>query len=357
MQRHDQDFSADLFRRALHASTTPTLIVRCKGDSQRIIYANPAFAHIAGYTVAEVIGRPWHFLYAREHNAGAPSPSEPITCEAASQGVSFWGTTKDGRVMWLDVQLSFLDGQSEWGAPLFIAEIHDLTAVRAEREQLTHSANHDCLTGLPNRRLLQDRLNHAIARVRRHGEMFAVAFIDLDGFKFINDTFGHATGDEILRQVGRRLESGLRAGDTAARVGGDEFVLLVEDGAEDHSVVDVIDRMLKRIQQPITIDGSEFTLSCSVGITRCPADGLDPTTLVRNADYAMYEGKRYGEKPRGWQPAATFLGEQGRHPPGNRVTQRFPALVAIAADRLASPGAGRNPPPEPGEHPPVVRIR
>ncbi len=260
---------------------------------QRITYANPAFEAMSGYRAAEVLGRDWCFLSTGEGCADTAEFSPPLACEKVSpRALTFWGRSKNGEALWLEMRLTCLSGVREGSAPVHIAEFRDMTESRADRQQLEHLATHDCLTGLPNRRLLQERLDRAIARVRRSGQILGVAFIDLDGFKFINDTFGHETGDEILRHVGHRLGSSLRAGDTAARVGGDEFVLLLEN-SNGASISEVVERILERVRQPITIGDNEFTVACSVGITCYPRDGRDPAALVRSADRAMFELKRY----------------------------------------------------------------
>ncbi len=287
-------FSADLYRHALHVSATPTLLLNREAGVQRIIYVNPAFELMSGYTAGEILGRGWSVLSAGQEVAGASEFSRCAGCENASATFAFWGQNKNGEALWLEARLTSLSAIQEGMSAICVAEFRDMTGERAEREQLEHLAMHDALTGLPNRRLLQDRLDRAIARVRRSDQIFAVAFIDLDGFKFINDTFGHETGDEILRQVGHRLGSSLRTGDTAARVGGDEFVLLLEN-SEGASMAEAVERILERVRQPITIGDNEFTVSCSVGVTCYPRDGRDPAALVRSADRAMFELKRYNQ--------------------------------------------------------------
>jgi len=161
-------------------------------------------------------------------------------------------------------------------------------------EQLQRMATHDPLTGLPNRVLLQDRLAQALAFSRRSGRSFVVAVIDLDRFKWVNDSLGHGAGDELLRQVARRIERLLRGTDTLARVGGDEFVALLQDLAHVDDAVAVLRRVVEAVAQPVLLDGVEVTVSCSVGCATSPEDGSDADELLQAADAAMYRAKESG---------------------------------------------------------------
>lgn len=177
----------------------------------------------------------------------------------------------------------------------------DLQADRAllqqQREELARLAHFDALTGLPNRRLLQDRLNLALARTRRSARTLALCYLDLDNFKPINDRLGHAAGDRFLVEIAQRLQQGLRADDTVARLGGDEFVLLLTDLTSADEWQTALHRTLERLRQPVAIDGHEVASSASVGVVLFPAapdDPADPDTLLRHADQAMYQAKQEG---------------------------------------------------------------
>jgi diguanylate cyclase len=160
--------------------------------------------------------------------------------------------------------------------------------------QLRHAATHDALTGLPNRALLADRLEHAIARCERHSARFAVLLVDLDRFKSINDSLGHMAGDELLQEVGRRLSALLRREDTLARLGGDEFVLLVSEVNSPQDAESVARKVLASLAAPTKLAGMEVHISPSVGICLCPDDGSDAETLLQHADAAMYHAKKKG---------------------------------------------------------------
>jgi diguanylate cyclase (GGDEF)-like protein len=159
--------------------------------------------------------------------------------------------------------------------------------------QLEHQANTDALTGLPNRNLLHDRLRQAVY-AQRDARAIAVVFMDLDHFKFVNDSLGHSTGDVLLKAMGERLRSVLRESDTVGRVGGDEFVLILNDQPNEEIIYRAMQRICAKVAEPITLEGKELHVTCSAGITLCPQDGRDVDTLLKNADAAMYRAKEHG---------------------------------------------------------------
>jgi diguanylate cyclase (GGDEF)-like protein len=186
------------------------------------------------------------------------------------------------------------DGNLMRMARTFDEHLHDVSERLAEeRENLSHSALHDQLTGLPNRLLLFDRLAHAVAVARRERRPLAVLLIDLDGFKEVNDSFGHRHGDVALAEVARRLQGAVREADTAARLGGDEFVAVLP-GADQETAVAIAQRVLADLAAPLPIEDRVFHLGASVGIALFPLHGEDPDGLVLGADRAMYVAKRSG---------------------------------------------------------------
>jgi diguanylate cyclase (GGDEF)-like protein len=161
-------------------------------------------------------------------------------------------------------------------------------------QQVEHQAHHDGLTSLPNRSLLADRINQALLLSRRNNQQVAVLFVDLDNFKFINDSLGHDFGDELLKISAERLRGCIRANDTVARHGGDEFVIIISAAAADHFVATVATQIRETISRPVTIKGHEMSVTCSIGISIFPKDGNDAQTLLKNADVAMYRAKEMG---------------------------------------------------------------
>jgi diguanylate cyclase (GGDEF)-like protein len=169
-------------------------------------------------------------------------------------------------------------------------------AARAMALQMAHSAQHDFLTGLPNRMLLNDRVSQAIAFAPRHMKQVAVLFLDLDNFKHINDSLGHPTGDKVLQSVARRLLDCVRESDTVSRQGGDEFVVLLSEAEHWEEAVDVATRMLEAVAEPHSIDQHDLHMTASIGISVFPDDGVDAETLIKNADTAMYQAKENGRQ-------------------------------------------------------------
>ena len=172
----------------------------------------------------------------------------------------------------------------------------DVSAARAMAEQMIHSAQHDFLTGLPNRMLLNDRVNQAIALAARHAKKVAVLFLDLDGFKHINDSLGHPIGDKLLQSIAKRLVSCVRGSDTVSRQGGDEFVVLLSEMAQQEDAAISALRILEAVSKAHSIDQHDLHLTASIGVSVCPDDGLDAETLIKNADIAMYQAKENGRQ-------------------------------------------------------------
>jgi len=173
-----------------------------------------------------------------------------------------------------------------------VVTMRDVTERRSFEEQLRDQAFHDPLTGLANRALLADRIEHALRRSQRRGATPSLLYLDLDDFKRINDTLGHPVGDRVLVEVARRIAGAIRAGDTAARLGGDEFAILADETRSVEEAVAVADRILADLRAPIDVDGTAVTIEASIGVVRPEARGTDPSDLLRDADIAMYEAKR-----------------------------------------------------------------
>lgn len=194
----------------------------------------------------------------------------------------------------VDVAVTRLPFQYQ-GQPAIQVVARDISESKRLQTQLKHLATHDALTGLPNRVLLMDRLSQALAYARRNHQRFMVALIDLDRFKWVNDSMGHEAGDKLLRAVSERIVGCLRQSDTLARIGGDEFVVLFQNTDRLEQAVMALNRMVSRVSEPVVIDGGrEINISCSVGCSSYPEDGLDAEDLLRAADAAMYQAKQSG---------------------------------------------------------------
>ncbi len=192
-------------------------------------------------------------------------------------------------------ELSLLGAVTIVGVGIAIGRMSDLDRkVKHYAQQLQHQAFHDPLTGLPNRALFADRLEHATARTARGAGSLAVLFVDLDDFKQVNDRHGHATGDILLKSFAARLQESLRIGDTVARIGGDEFVALLEDLDDLDSARQAASRLAQAVSRPLVIDDQLYKVSASIGVAFCPAGFTRPADLLREADRAMYEAKATG---------------------------------------------------------------
>jgi diguanylate cyclase (GGDEF)-like protein/PAS domain S-box-containing protein len=176
-----------------------------------------------------------------------------------------------------------------------VVTFHDVSEAKAMAQKMEHLAQHDYLTGLPNRMLLNDRLQQAMAYADRHGTQVAVLFLDLDNFKHINDSLGHSVGDKLLESVSRRLVAQVRHSDTVSRQGGDEFVVLVLEDVKAERTTVIGEKILRSLAAPHHIDGNELHITTSIGISLFPADGDDGETLLKNADTAMYHAKAKGK--------------------------------------------------------------
>ncbi len=260
----------------------------------RIIDINPAFTKMTGYTRDESIGRNPGFL-----SAGRQPPEfyadmwRAIETDGEWQG-EVWNKRKSGEVY--AELLSIVAVKDENGClQHYVGAFTDISILKEHEAELDHIAHYDMLTSVPNRRLLSDRLDQAIARCKRNGKSLAICYLDLDGFKQINDQFRHEGGDRMLVEIARRLEWISRSDDTVARLGGDEFVLLWNDIVTEADCTHALDRVLSKVSEPMEIDGEDVSVSVSIGVTIYPDDNADADTLLRHADQAMYSAKRFGK--------------------------------------------------------------
>jgi diguanylate cyclase (GGDEF)-like protein/PAS domain S-box-containing protein len=200
---------------------------------------------------------------------------------------------RNGEIIWISENARAVHDGS--GRLLFFeGTVEAITERKMHEAEIRFQATHDALTSLPNRTLLYDRMQQAMLHSERYGNLTAIAFLDLDQFKFINDSLGHQVGDELLRITAQRLKSCLRESDTVARQGGDEFVLLLTSQPNEESITQTMQRVLHEVSQPWTANDLEFRITCSIGITLCPNDGRDAETLLKHADSAMYKAKELG---------------------------------------------------------------
>ena len=263
-------------------------------DKNRIVAVNPAFERITGYRLDEVLGQNPSLLQSgRQDMAFYAELWRSLTTEGQWRG-DLWNRRKDGDfyVQHTAIQ-TILDEHGR--AARHVALFRDVTHMRRQAEEIEHQATHDMLTGLPNRRLLRDRIDSALARGQREGKDVALLMLDLDGFKRVNDTLGHRVGDLLLIDAARRLEECIRGSDTLARLGGDEFMIVLESLNRQQDAQTVAHKILEKLQAVFPIEGAEIFVTGSVGIALFPADGSIAETLIANADTAMYQAKSGGK--------------------------------------------------------------
>jgi diguanylate cyclase (GGDEF)-like protein/PAS domain S-box-containing protein len=264
-------------------------------DAQVVIEkVNPAFTAITGYSEAEAVGKTPAFLQSGRHDSAFYEAMwRSLQTEGRWSG-HIWNRRKNGEAyaQWMSVAAIWdAEGQTRQ----YVAVFHDITDIKQKEEKIKYQAEHDPLTGLPNRALFYDRLDMNLARARRNKEMLAVLFLDLDNFKQTNDTLGHAMGDLLLKEVAARLKRCLRTEDTVARVGGDEFLMILPELTQKRQCSEAAGRIIKSISSPFRIQGHDLHVGASIGITIYPMDGEDRETLVKNADLAMYRAKEQGK--------------------------------------------------------------
>ncbi len=262
-------------------------------------FVNPAAIRMLGYaSEADLVGKHMHELIQHTHADGSPYPVGESSIHQA---------TREGRSCHCKEEIHWrADGSyfpvEYWSRPMHsngelvgtVVAFNDITQSKQAEEELHRLAYFDSLTGLPNRQLFHDRLQHALTDARRRGRMVALMLLDLDRFKIVNDTMGHDAGDVLLREISRRLAAGVRSNDTVSRLGGDEFALIFTDVAEPRFIARIAQKVLSRFEAPIMIDGREVFSGASIGVAMYPTDTEDKEALLKFADSAMYHAKELG---------------------------------------------------------------
>jgi diguanylate cyclase (GGDEF)-like protein/PAS domain S-box-containing protein len=268
------------------------LVGIAKLHDRMTVWRNHALERMFGYAEGELLGVPARQLYVDDTSYETLGALAYPQLKAGGRfRTQLQMRRKDGSLIWVDLAGVELPGSG--GASLWL--MVDITQSKAHEARMERAALHDALTGLPNRLLLGDRLKQAIAGAERNGHVFALAYLDLNGFKQINDNHGHDAGDEVLKAVAARLHAGLRASDTVARLGGDEFVVLLTPALAPADAEPVLNRLLDALSQPITLSsGEQVAVGSSLGLAHFPNDGRSPDALMRHADEAMYANKRAG---------------------------------------------------------------
>lgn len=274
--------------------------VLCTDSSGNVTYLNIVAERMTGWLWKEASGRPVTDVFQIIDGATRRPARNPMDVAVAQdKTVSLTANCvlirRDGYESAIEDSAAPIHDRDGHGTGAVIV-FHDVSVARSMSLQMAHSAEHDFLTDLPNRVLLSDRISQSIAFARRHAKKVAVLFLDLDGFKHINDSLGHPIGDKLLQSISKRLVECLRGSDTASRQGGDEFVVLISELEHPEDAAVTARRMLQAVAEPHSVDQHILYVTASIGLSLYPEDGLDAETLIKNADTAMYQAKENGRQ-------------------------------------------------------------
>jgi len=282
--------SEERYRRLVELSPEAILVQ----DGKEIIYINQAGCDLLGVEKPEdVIGSPVRqILQMEDYDIISEQFKDNPGQRKRWNAVEVKLVRADGKALTTEMSSA---GITYLGREAYLVIIRDISDRKLTEERLMHMATHDTLTNLPNRFLFHDRLSQALGRAKRNGNRIAVLFLDIDGFKEVNEAFGHLSGDLLLQILAKRLQGTLRATDTVARMGGDEFALLLEDIKRSRDVAPIAQKIMARISEPFSMENKEMFVTASIGISIYPENGIIPQTLLRNADVAMFRTKEGGK--------------------------------------------------------------
>lgn len=298
-RRQASEAQMRILERGIEASVNGIVIADARKPGNPLVYINPAFARITGWSQEEMLGKSCRLLQGEDTDPRAIEQIRNRLRRFKEVQTVIRNYRKDGTPFWNDLYIAPVK-DTEGVVTHFIGIQNDISERKHQEERIAWHATHDTLTELPNRALLAARLDQALRFVRRYHLQLTVMFIDLDGFKPINDTLGHAIGDKVLKIVAKRLTAVLRDGDTLARFGGDEFVVVLPNAGNTDEVNAIAERLLVSLAEPYDIEGKALTLTASIGIAQGNEDIQEPNVLVQQADMAMYKAKRRGNHNFEW---------------------------------------------------------
>ena len=317
--------SAGRYRAITEGAASVTLVLDKTGQAS---YASPSSEEILGFDPGQVASLKLESLVHVDDWPKLQRGYEDAISAPGQQQPVIRARIRDSEDRWRDMDCTFTAMLSVPGVNGVVLSLRDLTQLKAAQTELHRLAFYDPLTGLPNRQLFRDRLDHAVRRCRRSGEPAALMFLDLDGFKRINDTLGHDAGDELLRRVAEWLQGCVREEDSVARLGGDEFVVLLSRVGESEAAGKVAETILQRLCQRVRLNEHEVGITVSIGITMIPQDSEDSGTLMKYADLAMYRAKEMGRN------AYQFFTPAMNIQAARRLLQQEELAAALEGDRF-----------------------
>lgn len=292
-QQSASDRALRLRERAIEACANAIVICNAETPNLTVEYVNPAFEKMTGYSPSEILGNSLRILHRDDHDQTGIEEIRNILQTQREGHATLRNYRKDGSMFWTHVRIAPVRNENG-KVTHFVAAKYDISEAKQYEAALEYQANYDALTGLPNRTRLHNELRQRIGSSSLSGHSFWVAFLDLDRFKYINDTMGHSAGDALIQQVAERLQSALRVTDLISRHGGDEFVMIIGDHGSEKPSPEIVRNLMDVLSLPFSLNGRRIFVTPSIGIAMYPEDGPDAETLVKHADVAMYRAKKLG---------------------------------------------------------------
>lgn len=326
-RRVEAETALHLRHRAIEASANAIVIASATKPGYPVEYVNPAFERMTGYSTSEILGKSLRVMHGADTEQEGLAEIQNMLQERREGQATLRNYRKDGQMYWTRVHIAPVRDESG-EVTHFVAAKYDITKTREYEQKLQFRAWHDPLTHLPNRHMLREKLCEAILKQEEGDAPFWVAFLDLDNFKLINDTLGHAQGDILLQEIARRLQQALHPGDLVARRGGDEFVFILYDREPPRNAMATLHRIMSAVSRPLKLESQRLYPACSIGVAIHPQDGDEPETLVKHADMAMYHAKEQGRNT--FRFYSTALQEQAME----RVTLEGDLRAALANEEF-----------------------
>ena len=300
---------------------------------ERILLVNKAFEKLTGFSADEAVGKTPRILQSGRQDRAFYADMWKSVLETGTWRGEMWNRRKSGElyVEWLSISAVY---DRKGAVTHYVGIFSDITVRKQAEERMVHLAHYDALTDLPNRVLLMDRLNQLTKAAQRRKSKVAVVFIDLDRFKEVNDSLGHDAGDLLLQTLAKRLSTAVRDEDTVARIGGDEFVVVFQGLHQAQDVAVLAQKLLSCLEEPVTLNGYELTVTASMGISLYPDDATNGQEMIRNADAAMYQAKGAGRNAYQFytsdlnQRALEMLSMENAFTPSDRTPRVRAALSA-----------------------------